>query len=79
MHWSASTAISHVHDFKGLHYIFGNLQSLSFWTREISSVVAFSVYDMLSQIPLGLLHNEGHLDSQLSTTVDSRASYLNEF
>ena len=41
-----------------------------------SSIVAFPVYDMLSGIPLGLLHNEGHLDSQLSTTVSIQFTFI---
>ena len=48
---------------------FGNLQSLSFGTREIRSVVIFSDYDMLSPIPLGLLHNKGLVQSQMNRTV----------
>ena len=60
-------------------YIFGNLQSLSFWTREIRSVVAFSDYDMLSRIPLGLLHNEGLVQSQTNRTVFIFHSVLKNF
>ena len=33
-------------------YIFGNLQSLSIWTRRVKSVAACWVYDELSWIPL---------------------------
>ena len=39
-----------------LLYIFGNLKSLSIWTREIKSIAAFSVHDILSGMYLGLLH-----------------------
>ena len=37
-------------------YIFQNLQSLSIWTREVKSIAAFSVHDILSGMYLGLLH-----------------------
>ena len=37
-------------------YIFGNLQSLSIWTREVKSVGTFSVHDILSGMYRGLLH-----------------------
>ena len=35
----------------------------------IRSVVVFSVYDMLLQIPLGLLHNEGLLPFVSQSTI----------
>ena len=61
-----------------MYFTFFETSSLYlFWTREIRSVVAFSDYDMLLRIPLGLLHNEGLVQSQTNRTVNE--SYVNTF
>ena len=50
-------------------YIFGNLQSLSIWTREVKSMAAFSVHDILSGMYLGLLHKIKNIYKHSKETV----------
>ena len=52
-----------------LLYIFGNLQSLPFWTREVKSVAAFLVHDILSGMYLGLLHKIENVCKHSKVTV----------
>ena len=51
-------------------YLFGQERSGAY-------IVASSVYDMLSRIPLGLLHNEGLVQSQTNRTVT--CTYLHTY
>ena len=42
---------------------------MSIWTREVKSIAAFSVHDILSGMYLGLLHKTRNVCNQMSFTV----------
>ena len=53
-------------------YIFGNLQSLYIWTREVKSIAVFSNHDILAGMYLGLLHKIKNVCKHAKETVYNR-------
>ena len=68
--WTLKTCNFEALEVTAIYFTFQETSNLFFiWTREVKSVAVCSVYDMLSGIPIGLIHTEGLLLFVLISTV----------